>query len=377
MLTLLLLLFSLYYAFVIFFLYQGLNRLKPGINTQQHSYCIVIAARNEEKTIERCITSVFNQKYPKSLFEVIVVNDRSSDSTQSIVEGLKDIYKRLKLINIKTCPPDVSPKKHALSKGIAAAKSDIILFTDSDCVVKPNWISRINGHFYQSAGAVAGLTTYHRPMQMGRIFFGLQAVDFFSHAVVAASAIGAGFPVNTNANNFAVRKKLIQKIKGFSSFKHIVSGDDDLLLQAISKATHEKIHYCIEPEGAVTTEPTGSLRGIWEQRKRWSSKTVFYNKKQVFFLSGIFIYYCLIFLAFLLSLGVPAVINSVLLAFLFKSGLDLILAYRGMVLFNKTELLPFFFPMAIFHIPLIIISCFFGIFGKFTWKKSVLKKSVS
>lgn len=359
-------LFSAYYLFVILFLLRGLKKLKKGCNDKKHSFSVITACRNEEGHIEACLRSVFAQDYPGELFSVIVVDDRSADRTPEVLKRLRAEFSRLSVITLDRCPEGTAPKKHALSKGIEQARGEILLFTDADCRVPPTWISAINRHFDEKTGTVSGLTTYFRPPSMDRFFWGLQAMDFFSHSVVSAAAIGAGLPLNTNANNFAVRRSLYDSVRGFTRGLAVVSGDDDLLLQAAAREGRALVRYAIEKEAAVETAPTPTLRGIWEQRKRWGSKTIYYNKGAVLFLTGIFFYYLLILVGLVVSFAWPF--------FVYKTLLDLLLAWRGMRLFRKTDLLPYFPPASILHIPLIILSIVFGVFGRFTWKGATTKK---
>ncbi len=371
----LLLLLSLSYAFIVGLFIRGLKRLKPGTNTVLNSFSIIIAARNEETHISRCLNSVLNQDFPLDLYEVIVVNDRSSDNTQYIIESYLRRRSNVKLVNITQCPEGVSPKKNALAHGIEKASGDIVLFTDADCIVQKTWVRTINGHFSPDVSAVAGLTTYFKPSNMHQLFFGIQAMDFFSHAVVSAAAIGAKLPINTNANNFAVRRTLFEHIKGYTKLASIVSGDDDLILQAVSKEKGN-VRYVTERGGAVTTEPTRTLKGVWEQRKRWGSKTVYYNKKQVVVLASVFTYYCMILIGIMASVLRPAIFPWVIFAFIFKTLLDFRLAFPGMRLFEKQELLKYFPLAALLHIPIIVFACIFGIFGRFSWKDGYVKRKL-
>jgi len=368
LLIVLLLLAPLGYGAVILFFFSGLRSLRPGTGTHEQSFSVVIAARNEERLITRCLNSVMAQDYPSSLFEVIVVDDRSTDSTPQKVQELQGRYPNLKLVSVAGVPSGVSPKKNALSTGIALAKNDILLFTDADCVVPGTWIRSHNSHFNPETGAVGGLTTYHPVSGMNSLLYGLQAMDFFSHSVVSASAIGAGLPINTNANNFAVRRKLFLSVNGYDRVKKIVSGDDDLLLQAISLSGEAVIDYAPEIGAAVTTEPSVTLRQIWEQRKRWSSKTVYYGPRQVRILAFIFGYYFLLCVGLLLSFLSSGLFLAFLLSFTVKTLLDFFLAYRGMVLFGERALVRYFPLAALLHVPLIVGACLFGVFGKFTWK---------
>ncbi|MFB7554197.1 glycosyltransferase family 2 protein, partial [Streptomyces sp. NPDC056154] len=96
-------------------------------NEQEPKISVVIAARNEEKALERCIISLMHQTY--SNLEVIVVNDRSDDSTGKIIENLTRIDSRVRGIEITELPPQWMGKSHALYQGTKQAEGDWILFT--------------------------------------------------------------------------------------------------------------------------------------------------------------------------------------------------------------------------------------------------------
>jgi cellulose synthase/poly-beta-1,6-N-acetylglucosamine synthase-like glycosyltransferase len=165
-------------------------------------------------------------------------------------------------------------------------------------------------------------------------------------------------------------------VSGFRAVQGVVSGDDDLLLQAAAQKK-AGIRYAVESEAAVRTEPTPTLRVLWEQRKRWSSKTVFYNEKQIVFLSGVFLYYGLIFLGLLSGTFFHGLLLLAGPVFLFKTLLDYYLFRTGAILFDQKALLPYFPLAALFHIPLILFACLFGVFGKFTWKGATGGKKVA
>jgi len=360
---------SAYYLFVVFFLYRGLSRTPQGpLNRQRLSYSVLIACRNEEEHIEACVDSVFAQDYPADRFEVIVINDRSTDATPRCLERLHLRHPTLIIINVADCPVGVAPKKHALEQGATRAKNDILLFTDADCCVPFSWISAINKAFSEDTVILSGPTSYDRPPEMNRFFWGLQSMDFLSHGIVAAAAMGAGLPINTNANNLAVRKNTYQAASAFHRLRNVISGDDDLLLQAIAEQEREGIRYLFDPQAAVITAPSRTLAQIWEQRKRWSSKTVYYRPLAAAFLAGIFIYYLFILMLFMTLSWHPSFLPLWVALWLFKTGADFLLTLRGMARFRQWQLLPYFFPAALLHIPLIVGAVLGGLFGRFTWK---------
>ena len=135
-------LLSVLYAIILFWVLVGIFRLRSSSNSDYLPFVsVVIAARNEEGNIERCIEALKKQDYSNKLFEVIIINDRSTDNTAEIIAGKTDSVSNFHTLTIKDLPVNTSPKKFALQKGIEASKGEIILTTDADCVPKPGWIS--------------------------------------------------------------------------------------------------------------------------------------------------------------------------------------------------------------------------------------------
>ena len=283
----------LYYLWATLFLYSGLKRisLSPATNkSRRFTFSIIIAAHNEEPNIRACLESVLSQTMDGGRREVILVNDRSIDRTADIAGSLAQTHSNLTVLTITQTPPGWSPKKYAVSRGISLAKNEIVVFTDADCVIPHTWLETIETYFDENTGLVQGITTYAYPSGMNRLFFGLQALDFLSHGIVAAAAIGRGFPLNSNANNLAFRKTAFQDVGGYGLAGSVVSGDDDLLVQRIWKSKKWRIRYMGDSRGAVQTFPSPTARALFEQRKRWGSKTVHYNLSQTLFLGGIFLF---------------------------------------------------------------------------------------
>ncbi len=93
---------------------------------------IVVAARNEQDTIGSCLASLLQQQYPD--FEVIAVDDRSTDATPHMLERLRDQSSgRLTVISVRELPARWTGKNHAMHHGVAAASGDWLLLTDADC----------------------------------------------------------------------------------------------------------------------------------------------------------------------------------------------------------------------------------------------------
>jgi cellulose synthase/poly-beta-1,6-N-acetylglucosamine synthase-like glycosyltransferase len=360
---------SLIYLSIILFFYRGLRRLSPSSVPHNLRFSVVIAARNEERNIEKCLKSVLSQTIDPSRYEVILVNDRSTDATAAIAAAIAKNRPNLSVLAILETPQGVSPKKHAVLQGILKAKEEIIVFTDADCIVPPAWLETIGMYFDDNTGLVQGITTYAEAPGMNRLFYGIQAVDFLSHAVVSAAAIGANLPLNSNANNFAFRKKAFDEANGYGVDGAVVSGDDDLLLQRIWRNTPWRIRYMTDAAAAVRTLPTQSAAGVFEQRKRWGSKTVHYSRMQVSVLSSVFFFYLAIAALFLAGFFKPVLFVVFCGMLLVKFIGELVLMIPGTRLFGEQRLRKYLLPASLIQLPLVLLSVVLGVFGKFVWKE--------
>jgi cellulose synthase/poly-beta-1,6-N-acetylglucosamine synthase-like glycosyltransferase len=367
---------TVYYLCAVLFLLRGLRRLPPPGMPANLSFSIVIAARNEAENIGLCLESIFRQSLPKSRYEVIVIDDRSTDATGAICAEFANRFPNMRTLKVSETPPGIAPKKYAVSKGVEEAKYEIVVFTDADCLVSAAWLAIIDRCFTKTTGLVQGIAYYFKPKGMHPLLFGLQAVDFLSHGIVAASAIGAGIPINSSASNFAFRKKVFDEIGGYgSAAQKVVSGDDDLLLQRIAGSTWQ-VRFMNSPEGAVATAPTNSVAGIFEQRKRWGSKTVNYSPRRVAFLSGVFLYYWGIAAAFVTGIFEPVYLILFAGMLTAKIAGEYLLMLPGTALYNQKPLRKYILPASLLQLPTVLAAVVLGIFGKFSWKGERFKRQV-
>src|SRR6478609_6598721 len=118
------------------FLRLPLFRSKQNLSAQT-KFSVIIPARNEAATIEACLSTVLLQNYPSELFEVIVINDHSTDQTENIIRNLQQGHRNLQLLNLVDLL-DGSPlnayKKKAIELAIAQSNGEWIITTDADCL---------------------------------------------------------------------------------------------------------------------------------------------------------------------------------------------------------------------------------------------------
>jgi cellulose synthase/poly-beta-1,6-N-acetylglucosamine synthase-like glycosyltransferase len=360
---------SAWYLITIGLFLKGLLSLKQAVKPAGRSFSVIIAARNESKNIVDCLQTIFRQTILPDLYEVIVVDDRSTDTTAALVESLRKQHSNLRLIRVTETPAGIAPKKYAILEGMKKVKNDIIVLTDADCRVKTTWLETIDRFITEKTGLVQGVTVYRTMAGINPALLEFQSVDFFSHTVVSAAAIGINLPLNSNANNLAFRKKAFDEVGGYGDEESIISGDDDLLLQRIWKSGKWEVAYMADKAGAVETFPTSTLKGILEQRKRWGSITVHYNPIQTLLLAGVFLFYCaipILLLGGIFSLMSLALGGGMLLL---KIAGEYVLMVPATSRFGQKHLLKWIAPASLPQALLVIYAVLFGVFGKFKWKE--------
>lgn len=231
--------------------------LPPG---PREPVSIIICARNEADNLRRNLPFFLAQDYPK--YEVVVVNDNSSDKT---LEVLLDFQKKspiLRLIDINVSTP--RGKKAALSKGVNAAKFEILLLSDADCrPASPQWLDFMQAFIRDRAKIGLGYSPYFRGKGILNAFIRFEtvysAIQYLSFAFMGLPYMGVG-------RNLCYRKSLFRGSGGFDSHAHIASGDDDLFINQVATGANTRV--ILSPKAFVFSEPKSSWRGYYRQKSR-------------------------------------------------------------------------------------------------------------
>ncbi len=193
---------------------------------------IIVAARNEEAFLGRCLDSLFGLDYPRERLQIRVVDDHSTDRTREIAED-RAAGKAIdcKVCSAPSCPAGIGPKKHALSHGIAQSSGEILLFTDADCVVAPGWVRALVKCYDEQTGAVASAVLPAWQHGLSPLFYRMERLLV---SYTSAAAIGLGFPASVNGGSFSYRRAIYTELGGIAKMQ-VASGDDDLMAQAIAR----------------------------------------------------------------------------------------------------------------------------------------------
>jgi poly-beta-1,6-N-acetyl-D-glucosamine synthase len=331
---------------------------------------VIIPARNEEENIGALLKALQQQSYSKELFEVIVIDDHSTDKTASIVQQ----YTFTKLIQLKEDAIN-SYKKKAIETGIAAAGGELIVTTDADCIPPTDWLQTIASfHKKTNAAFIAAPVVIDCGLSAVQIF---QSLDFIVLQGITGASVYKKIHSMCNGANLAYERKAFYEVGGFAGIDTIASGDDMLLMHKIWKKYPDRIHYLKSKDVIVSTQPVNSLAAFFNQRIRWASKADKYDDKRI--LAVLLLVY--LFNVSLLVLPISTIFIHFSFSVFFywvlllasKTIVELFFLYPVAEFFNKTKLIwlfPLFQPL---HILYTIIAGFLGKFGSYTWKGRKVK----
>jgi len=243
-------------------------------NQPEESYSIVVAARNEEQNIERCISSLLAQNILPAC--IIVVDDHSEDSTAEIVSRMASEHPVIQLIY---CSSEETGKRAALLKGVSHSKTELIVTTDADCFAGPGWASALITQLGPGVKLITGPVVVS-----GRGILWL--AEFAETMYLMSGGAGAaalGMAFQASGANMAFYKNDFGKFAESGSGSGFKSGDDVFFLQYIQIMYGRKsVVFSQNSEAVVRTNSHASVGAWMRQRARWVSKAAGYRRFDAF-----------------------------------------------------------------------------------------------
>jgi len=330
---------------------------------------VIIPARNEAANIGSCVDAILAQKYPKDLFEVIVVNDHSEDDTDAIVNsyGVANVL----CINLADhlLPGEAvnAYKKAAISVGVKHSKGSLIVTTDADCMAPNAWLLHIAA-IYQARQPVMVIApvTYKTDHSLLHTF---QLTDFMSMQGITAAAHNLHLGNMCNGANLAFQRSAFEAVNGYEGVNHLASGDDYLLMMKLRKLSLQGIAYLKSAPAIVSTTPQPSLGAFLQQRIRWSSKSGKYNDFRLTAILLLVYVFNLSFLVLLIAAFVNPLFGYILaVMFIVKVSAEYFFLTPVSRFFREQWVLTYFPLLQPFHILYIILAGFMGLLGGYKWK---------
>jgi len=272
---------SVFFLLIAVNVYKGyLYQIKQtSVTFSKPNLSLIISVKNEEQNILTLVDKLDKQNYPIENYEVIFVDDCSSDRTYNKINEL--ISGKINFTLLKADNKKYAGKKGALDIGISSAKYNLIVITDADCKPEQDWLLNIANKLDYGYDFVFGIA----PLQSGKsLVKKISAFQNLKNTFLTISAVGLNIPYSAAARNFAFRKKSFERIGGYSNTTETLSGDDDLLLREALK-NKMLIGTITEPGSFVFSDSPNSFDEYFAQKKRHLKTSHHYLLKQKFFLA--------------------------------------------------------------------------------------------
>jgi cellulose synthase/poly-beta-1,6-N-acetylglucosamine synthase-like glycosyltransferase len=365
----LLILCAVIYAVWMLIYWWGLFRLPHKITRQQPTVSVVIAARNEEKTISGCLDSLLKQNYPPSQYEIIVVDDHSSDKTPDILNACQIAHPNVRVVSAPAYNFETSPKVNALNEALRHSESELVLLTDADCRAGEAWISSMASCLPDDVGLVCGYSLTDGGCIMPARLLSVESLLFLT---ACAGGIGSGLLLGATAQNMALRRSAFRELGGCERFKSVFTGFDIFLIHLWQSESTRKIAFCRDPRAVITTTPPASSAEAFRQRRRWLSSIRYMKANVTLFFGLSAAMNGLLLVAALFAIWQPPLRAAVLWALVAKAGVEFMLAVRGMAWTRRCDLLPYFVLYEIVYPILMVIVSVASGFVAVRWKGRVL-----
>lgn len=357
------------YVVVIGYLYIGMQR----IITQKiertilptTSFSIIIPFKNEADNLPELLSSIKKLNYPNELFEVLLIDDASSDGFT-----LNNYEFPFSVTLLPNKRYSNSPKKDAITTAVNAAKNDWLITTDADCIVPENWLLQIAKHITSNATEMIALPVTYLP-QNG-FLFAFQNLDFLSLQGVTIGSFGMQHPFMCNGANFAYTKNLFKKLNGFTGNDAIASGDDVFLLQKALQLDLKKVSYLFSLESIVKTKAVTHWKALFYQRVRWAKKATAYSSVfgKLLALVALSSNIAFVFVCIATCLDVFS-IHYFLFFIAIKGSTDFIFLQSVASRFNHSNALRYFIPVFLLYPFFNLFVGVYSFFGKYRWKDRV------
>lgn len=325
---------------------------------------IIVAVRNEEANIDELLISILKQDYPVEDYEIILVNDHSTDNTWPMAKKWADQHANIQLAEL---PNQSKGKKQAVALGVKLAKNDTVVLTDADCTHPTSWLRSIalaykakKAHMLIGPVMISPANTFFEKMQ---------ALEYASLTASSMGACGVGLPFMASAANLSFNKSMLGFEQQMLNPKY-ASGDDVFLLHSAKLKKGFRISP-LNGEGAmVLTQPVKSVGKFLAQRARWASKSTGYTDFTAIAVGFTVLLFNLLLVALaVLSFWNIAYLKILGIGYMVKSMADLLLLIPFLSHHKKLSLLYVFIPLQLVYPIYIVVAFGMAMLTNIRWKR--------
>jgi len=343
---------QLYYYFFVFLKLSAATSKEIDVPKKLPPVSVIICAKNEAENLSDHLPAFLQQDYKD--YEIIVVNDCSTDHTEDVLMELKTRFNHLRYTSIPINKKFQHGKKLAVTVGIKAAKNEHLLFSDADCYpISDQWIKHMISNYSEQTEIVLGIGRYIRKKGILNTIVRYEtlftAMQYISFALKGKPFMGVG-------RNLSYKKDLFFKNKGFASHLKVLSGDDDLFINEVANKVNTGI--ALSQDSHTVSIPPANWPEWFKQKKRHLSTGKYYKPSARRMLgfeysSRILFYSSFIFLLFHGPWNFPVLTIGILLIIVKGSIVKLVMnRLNEQDLLLSSLLLDIFMPIVLFILSL-------------------------
>lgn len=367
-LNIILIITSLYFICIAAFTLGLYNLKEKNYNIDKYSttkVSVLIAARNEEENIENILLSLYNQTFPKELFEVIIVDDHSEDNTKTIIDNFINNNKDF---NMQVFISEGKGKKAAISQALHKAKNHLIIVTDADCILNTLWIENIVAFYQKTKSKMILAPVLLTPSNT--LFEKMQVLEHLSLMGSTAGSAAIGFPVMCNGANMAYEREAALEVEKHRHDFNIPSGDDMFLLeQFVKNYGYKNVKFLLSKSAIVKTKTCKTIKDFFKQRRRWVSKTKSYTNWKIITTALIVFFFNISIISLLISaFFIPALWSLYVLLTLLKFFIDFPLLKNITNFMNQSNLMKWALPLEFIYPFYVTFTAISGLLINVSWK---------
>ena len=247
--------------------------------TTEHPFSIIVFVKNEGENLHNFLPSILDQKYSK--FEIVLINNASTDNTDDILETYKANNSNIKIVNVENNEAFWANKKYALTLGIKAAKHEHLCFIDAKSKpVSKHWITELNKKHTVEKTIVLGYSKIKKEKKLFNLFIRFENL---LNAIICFTFTKHGASFMTFGNNLSYQKKEFFKANGFINHMKIKNGEADLFIKDASNK--QNTTFTISENSFIETEGSKSFFNWILQKKEATQLKRLYKPKYRFFLA--------------------------------------------------------------------------------------------
>ncbi|MFZ1679011.1 MAG: glycosyltransferase, partial [Saprospiraceae bacterium] len=248
---------SAYLCLQVYYVYYWLKTpevIVPAEFIPSLKITVIVVAYNEEKKIQSCLEGIVKQHYPQELFEIIVIDDRSSDGTIELIKNLQSPLVRI--FQLTDYPEFIHPpayKKSAIELAVRMAQHDWIVVTDADCIPPDEWLRNIA--YTQSITDAVFLAAPISYSSCHTMLEKMQEMEMSVLMLITAAGIRSGLHDMSNGANMSFSKQAFNDVYGYEGNYQYASGDDMFLIEKMRITFPDRIVFVKSREAIVETKP--------------------------------------------------------------------------------------------------------------------------